>query len=772
MKFRSVHKLTTYLLASTAVFALASSGILSTASLILFILAVGLSWHAEPETRIGDWFDRLGNLLNIVTLLLLVLAVFQVARSYPEIDLLPFLDFVLFLLALKLCQRRGNRDYLQVYILSFLIMLAAAWLATSVVFVIGFAIYVVLATWTLVLFHLRREIEENYIVRHSSEMRTEQVTATRVLNSRRVVGGTFFAVTGGIAMLVLLGSSLVFAIVPRVGIGFILGGVRRQVGIAGFTDEVKLGMHGAISTDNQTVVFRSQVPSIASITDEKTRDRTISSLYWRGTVYDTYEKGQWLRSRNDKGRTHLTPTQSGLDLSRAYLVADPFEIHRAVGRKAALYGTVEQVIEIVALSHPVAFAIDRPVMFEMPMSPPGSFTAIDFEPRWGDEVSLRAFRINPTNPYLGRQPMTEFLGARYRVYSRDTGRGNATRTSYTENQLLPGALDNYLRIPVSMTGRIPSLAKQIMANQQSSIAKVQAVTAWLRQTHSYTTNLKRNERIADPLEDFLFEQKAGHCEYFASSAAILLRLGGVPTRYVNGFLGGEWNDLRQAITVRENRAHSWIEAYLGSEGWVRVDATPPLSRTAYMGSFRQLVDAAELFWSRWIVEYSASQQLLLAQRLGQKLGFSGRGFLPGKGPARITRKQALLVTGGIVLAILLITQRKRWLQRRTRDKVVTGSHREQQPIIRLYRATQKRLASAGVPREPSETPHEYLARLNQSHLQGAAVFTRLTECYASARFGDIEIPPDVVAELRRDASQVGLVYDPGSPSTNGARMAK
>lgn len=772
MRFRAVHKLTTYLLASIAVFTLASSSILSTFSLILFVLAVGLSWHADPETRIGGWFERLATLLNVVTLILLAVAVFQVARSFPDVDLLPFLDFVLFLLALKLCQRRGNRDYLQVYILSFLIMLAGAWLATSVVFVIGFGFYVVLATWTLVLFHLRREIEENYIVRHSSESKAEQVTATRVLNSRRVVGAAFFATTGGIALLVLLGSSLVFAMVPRVGIGFILGGVRRQVGIAGFTDEVKLGMHGSISTDNQTVVLRSQVPSIASITDEKTRDHAISSLYWRGTVYDTYDKGQWLRSRDDKVRTQLSLSQSGVDLSRAYLLAEPFEIHPLVGRKSALQGTIDQIIEIVALSHPVAFAIDRPVLFEIPMSPPGSFTAIDLEPRWGDEVSLRAFRVNPANPYAQRQPMTEFLGARYRVHSRDTGRANFARTSFTENQLPPGSLDNYLRVPVSMTGRIPALAQEIMAKQRSSVAKVQAVVAWLQQTHGYTTNLKRNENIADPLEDFLFEQKAGHCEYFASAAAILLRLGGVPTRYVNGFLGGEWNDLRQAITIRENRAHSWIEAYLGSEGWVRVDATPPLRRTSYMGSFRQLVDAAELFWGRWVMEYSASQQLLLAQRLGKKLGFAAHGYLPGKGPATITKKQALIFSGAVILTILILSQRKRWLRRRTGDHVVVGSHRDQRPIVRLYRATQKRLASAGIARIPSETPHEYLARLTKSHLEGVAVLDRLTECYVSARYGNIEIPPEVVAQLRQDAGQIVLRYQPEDSSTSSVRMAR
>ena len=756
MRFRLVHKLSTYLLAGVAVFTLASSSVLSSLTLVLVVLFCALSWYTDPESRLGNLVARATLALNVFTLLFLAGSVFQVARSFPDVDLLPFLDFVLFLLVLKLFQRRGNRDYLQVYILSFLIILAAAWLATSVVFIVGFGFYVLLATWTLILFHLRREIEENYIVRHASESKTEQVTATRVLNSRRVVGLPFFATTGAVAILVLLGSSLVFAVVPRVGLGFILGGVRRPVGIAGFTDEVKLGMHGVISTDNQTVVLRSQVPSIAAIANDSVRDGVISSLYWRGTVYDTYDKGQWLRSREDKARTQLSSFQSPIELARGYLLASPFEVNPPRGWRASISGAIEQTVEIVALSHPVAFALDRPVLFEIPPPPAGAFTAIDLEARWSDEVSLRMFRVNPGNPYDRRQSMTEFLGARYHVYSRVADRAHPDRASLAEEQLPPGTFDNYLRIPAPLAARLSSLAGDIMAGQRTPAAKVQAVVDWLRRTHSYTTNLKRDERIADPLEDFLFAEKDGHCEYFASAAAILLRTGGVPTRYVNGFLGGEWNDLRQAITVRENRAHSWIEAYVGREGWVRVDATPALSRTSRMGKLRQLVDAAELFWGRWVVEYNASQQILLAQRLGQKLGFSGRSFGSGRHASGLTRRQALVFAGMVVLAIGIVSQRKRFRRWRWQQRGADGGPRGDEPIARVYHATIKRLAAGGLPRRPWETPHEYLARLEDSRIEGGAIFARLTELYETATYGDADIPPEVVASIRGACGQIDV----------------
>ncbi|MBN2574098.1 MAG: DUF3488 domain-containing protein [Deltaproteobacteria bacterium] len=756
MRFRFAHKLGTFLLAGTSLGTLATSDVLPNLTLALVALFFPVSWYADPETPLGRFFERMTSWLNVAILVFLASAVFQVARSFPDVDLLPFLNFVHFLVVLKLCQRRSNRDYLQVYVLSFLVMLAAAWLATSVVFVVGFVLYVLLATWTLVLFHLRREIEDNYIVRHASESHAEQVTASRVLNSRRVVGLPFFAATGLVAVLVMLGSSLVFATVPRVGLGFILGGVRRPVGIAGFTDEVKLGMQGTISTDNQTVVLRAQVPAVTAIPDRAKRESVIASLYWRGTVYDTYDKGQWSRSREDRTRTRIAAVTTSRDLSRAYLLHDPFEIRTRTGRRAAVQGAIEQQVEIVALSHPVAFALDRPLLFEMPPPPTGAFTAVDLEARWSDEVSLRMYRVNPANPFERRQAMTEFLGARYRVFSRNTSTSRTEGLYLGQEQLPAGALDNYLRVPETLATNVAALAQEVTAGKPTAAAKAEAVVEWLRRTHGYTTNLKRDERIADPLEDFLFVQSAGHCEYFASAAAILLRLSGVPTRYVNGFLGGEWNDMRGAITVRENRAHSWTEAYLGTDGWVRVDATPALRRPARMGNVRQLLDSLELFWGRWVVEYSASQQLLLAQRLGQKLGFRGRGYLPGRGPKPLSRKQALVVTAVVLLAIVLVSQRKRLLRWRRRYETAAARQRTAKPVVRIYQTTLARLSAAGAPRLPSETPHEYLARLKQRPLQGEPVFSDLTDAYAGARYGDIEVPPEAVARLRRDSAQIGL----------------
>ena len=750
MKFRLIHKLTSYLLAGTALATLASSDTASWLSLLVFAAAAILSWFSEPDTRLGGLLDRAVPLLNLATVGFFALAVLQVARSFPEVDLSPFLDFVLFLLGYKLCQRRGNRDYLQIYILSFLVMLAAAWQATSALFIVGFFLYVLLATWTLILFHLRREIEENYLVRHTGDASGARVTVTRVLNSRRVVGGPFFLYTGLVAVLVFGGAALVFAGIPRVGLGFILGGVRRQTGVAGFSDEVKLGMHGVLSLDNQTVILRAQVPRIAAVASDDARDNTIASLYWRGTVYDTYENGEWIRSRDERTRTRLSLYHSPSNDGRTYVLASPQAPGPPPGRAAAIIGAVEQDIEVVALTHAVAFALDQPVALEMPPPPPGAFTAVDVDARWSGELGLRMFRVSPFDGADRRTVMPEFSGARYRAYSRTPRLG----AGLPESQLLPGALSPYLRAARSLSPRVRELAVGLTANKADAAAKIDAVVKWLQATHKYTTDLKRDTSVPDPLEDFLFHQAAGHCEYFASAAAMLLRMGGVPTRYVNGFLGGEWNGLRQSITVRDNRAHSWVEAYLGSSGWVRVDATPAASRAAHMTRFRQVLDAVEMFWNRWIIEYSASQQLLLARQLSREFGWLQPHFSPRGAHHRASRTQVWGVAAGAVALVAVFALRKLPRRRTVRSGLRRG-WRGEPAIFHVYQKTLDRLAARGFARRPEETPHEYLARARKQGVAAADALAHLTECYAEARYGDIEVPSEVVLQLRAAAASIG-----------------
>ena len=79
---------------------------------------------------------------------------------------------------------------------------------------------------------------------------------------------------------------------------------------------------------------------------------------------------------------------------------------------------------------------------------------------------------------------------------------------------------------------------------------------------------------ADPLADFLFERRKGHCEYFASAMAVMLRTLGIPSRLVTGFQGGAYNPVSGWSVVRASDAHSWVEAWIDGRGWITFDPTP------------------------------------------------------------------------------------------------------------------------------------------------------------------------------------------------------
>ncbi|MCY2999772.1 MAG: transglutaminaseTgpA domain-containing protein, partial [Planctomycetota bacterium] len=155
------------------------------------------------------------------------------------------------------------------------------------------------------------------------------------------------------------------------------------------------------------------------------------------------------------------------------------------------------------------------------------------------------------------------------------------------------------------------------------------------QQFEYTLSLTgpRDSGI-DPIADFLLNKKRGHCQYFASALALMLRSQGIPTRLVVGFRPSEYNEIGGYFQVSQSHAHVWVEAYFtldeidqappdmrmgipvpkwSKKGiWLRLDPTPPVEGSNAGGSFRssnsQTFDAMQDFWDEMVINMDKSRQ--------------------------------------------------------------------------------------------------------------------------------------------------------------------
>ncbi len=181
----------------------------------------------------------------------------------------------------------------------------------------------------------------------------------------------------------------------------------------------------------------------------------------------------------------------------------------------------------------------------------------------------------------------------------------------------------YLLLP-PVDSRIIALARKITEGKPTDEARARAIESYLHRNFGYTTDLLSRE-VADPLAYFLFDRRKGHCEYFASAMAVMLRAVNIPSRVTNGFQSGEYNPVSGWVVIRASDAHSWVEAWLPGRGWTTFDPTPPDSRPSVTSLWTHLgfyMDAAETFWQEWVLNYNLDRQLSLAAQMEN----SGRVF--------------------------------------------------------------------------------------------------------------------------------------------------
>lgn len=708
MSFSRLHKLVTYALATLGLGALGLGGELTPPVLVLVALATIASWWAEgPRIEEGRWQRG----WNVALLGLLVVEILRGVVGEPPLALA--LEMSAALQISRLANRRRAAEHQQIAILAFLHLCAATVLTTEVIYGALFLGFVVLTPWMLALTHLRAEIEGHFAP-PGTPGPEQEATLARVLASRRLVGGAFLVGTAAISVPLFFSTALLFVLFPRVGLGFLAFGESAGTHLAGFGSDVELGDVGVLR-DDPTVVMRIVPPPGTVGTEVES-----FAVYLRGTSFDAYDGRRWTR------------THTGGERIRRY--GEDFLLTRYAepGRDHPWQ---------ISLEH-----IDQEVVFLPPHT-----VAVEVPPRYASGLDVgRDLTIYPGLEL--RYEDADSLGLRYTAWTSGDPSEEPIDTLGEDD------LRRYLALPPGHES-LRAIAEAWTAGATTPRARAEAILARLHgPAFTYTT---RMEDVGDrpPLVWFLEVGRRGHCEYFASAMAILLREVGVPTRNVTGFASAHFNSYGRYYAVRSGDAHAWVEAYLPGEGWVRFDPTPasdePASALARMvAEARALADAIRSRWDEWIVGYDLRAQRDFARAVGRL--FSGEGGASERTHVEEQddgRSQAPWRAIGIVVALValfaLADRAYRALLAPPEKKAPTPDAAVRE-IIALYRELERELARLGTPRPPSATPLEHARALSAQGARSAAIAAKVTARYLDVRFGGVVIDATELAALRAE----------------------
>lgn len=712
MGFAQLHKRVVYVISGLGLVALGLGGELPVAAMLLALVGYVGSWWCEPPRTLDPRWAQ-GWTLGLLGLIAL-----EIGRAWlGESPLALALEVSAALSVSRLANRRAAAEHQQIILLAFLHLCAATVLSTEVTWALPFVGFVLVVPWALALTHLRGEIEAHF--RADGDPSREGALA-RVLASRRVVGARFLLGIAALSIPIFVMTALLFLLFPRVGFGFLAFGGDDQGTLVGFDDEVELGAVGTLRTDT-TVVMRVSPP--ASVRSPPAR----ASYRLRGTSFDHYDGRRWSRE--------LPPGSRALRQIR-----ETFLITRVPGEDDALYDVV--------LDH-----FDPTVLFLLPGT-----VALEIPPRVRSGIETER-AIGISSGLDVRYDDDEGVGLHYGLWvAADPAAELAPGLTTAERAA-------YLDVPPGHE-ELAELARRWTEGAESDRERAARIVEHLRGPEFSYSLTMRDPGDRPPLLAFLLGHRTGHCEYFASSAVILMRTLGIPARNVNGFLGGRWNAFGGYYAIQASDAHTWAEAFLPGEGWVTFEATPgrrdELGPTEGLFSdVGALFDALEAAWQETVVEWDLGQQRTLLRRLWRLARLvsgptSGSSASPETRPtdgARAVALEGLPAALLVALGVLAVGLYVWWRRRRagTRGPEPT---REVRDLLAIFRRLEAILAARGRARPRQTTPREHARALEAEGFAGASDVRAITERYLEVRFGGAAITPAEIAALRARADSV------------------
>lgn len=729
---------------------------------VTLMIAVLGYWATESPGHFA-----LGNgLSNVAGLLAVALAGFEFFGDNPEGRLLAGTHLVVYATWIVFLQQSSIRKYWSICALSVLQVAVAAVLTNEGWYGGALVAFAVVSMWTLAVFSLYHAVEQQQHPALAAPLSTpgrfqfSQAVSDAGHNIQfdgfaRWITPRFVSGIASLALLALVVSAAFYVLTPRVWIGqrFTFGDTDDQpelgrAPITGFTQNVTLGDMGQIleSLEPVMTIFAYDVRS--------GEDRRLDAVelaeacgydepLFRGGILSTYEDGSWETDTFSDIPERLQRSGSGADL-RQEIVLEP-----VAGDLLFCLGT------------PVACEIgnDRRRAYYNPLT-----GVLRHGRSYAESRGAISYRLHTDVP----QELPDGIArVELRSFNYQARRSDPARGPY---------LNRCLRLPEASLSRLIELARSLKRQETERLGREPTnpemagrLERYLRDSGEYqfTLSLSVQDRSIDPVEDFLFNRKTGHCEYFATALALMLRAVDIPSRLLNGFKGGEMN-YRGQIVMQQRHAHAWVEAWDGDGQWMVLDPTPAGARAEKvqevaggMSFAKHLATFFSSFWADWVMNFTPERQRVdlyePLKEFGQKLwaqteeaAVNGLGFGAVwtflTNPREWFSLKGLMVLGGLAAAIygvaLLFRALRRWWRSARRLDANSASRYVAVPF---YEQFLEQMRSRGYLRPAARTPLEF-AREVSHNLHGQSATSDLslmpgliTDMYYRVRYGDQEL---------------------------------
>ncbi len=715
--FEIFFKAISYLVVLCGFISLWISGGFGLAITLLFISVIICAWFLENS----KWqiSERFGTVFIVFTIPLFYIGWKHrlIGSGSSASDIARMLaSIILILAAIKLLQKKSDKDWIFLYLISFFEVLLAAGLSISPLYLASFILYLLVSICAIVLFEIRK---------------TSRIVKK---NGSQVAKITRLPLTAvSLLILIIVFAAPLFFVLPRVGGAGLGSNSNGLSGITGFSDSVRLGAIGRLKQNDQ-VVMRARL--------DKFGQSNFDNFRWRGVALDTFDNKNWSKSSNDE--LILQNSNKGSAVKNNKLVTKKEKDFFIFGYSSSEEDITVQTIYLEPIDAPVLFSLARPVAVQ------GNLQNVSRD----YEDALSFTRSN-------------FDRLSYKVYS-DRSLPDV-KTLKNDNGNYSPRFYRYLQLPDNMDEKISQLAAQIIGKSDDRYDKAKNVEKYLQTQFGYTLEMKAGGD--QPLADFLFNVREGHCEYFATAMAIMLRTQGIATRIVNGFQRGEYNETADVFVVRQKDAHSWVEVYFPKEdAWIPFDPTPfagqsigDASNNGIVGNFNKYIEALETFWIQYFVSYDNQEQRSLMRSF--KNSFSdyqsktsiwltetqhnlSDWWQEARGDKGLQASAKAVAYGiGYLLAAILGIVFLIWLYRKIIKLAIWQKflawlkYKNETTIVEFYERMQKVLASKGFTRQSHQTPLEFASALDMPEA------VMITEKYNRVRFGEKKLSKDETREI-------------------------